>query len=128
MTRSAMGPRAVVLCWVALTRGSFGAIIDADRTVACEGLRANATQLADVFESTNWEKATKQMLTDGCGVPSDKDGLLYHRRSGREDVEAWLSAGDVCSGHRCDKEACPCGCECGTAADPGLCYVPKIAL
>ena len=32
--------------------------------------------------------------------------------------------GDACSGHRCDTSACPCGCECGTAADPGLCFVP----
>ena len=31
----------------------------------------------------------------------------------------------VCQGHRCDTAACPCGCECGTAADPGLCFVPK---
>ncbi|CAE7239461.1 NUP62 [Symbiodinium sp. CCMP2592] len=117
-----MGLRAVVLSWVAMTRRSFGALIDADRTVACEGLRENATQLADVFKSTNWERAAKQMLTDGYGVPSDKDRLspqqLYHRRSSQEDVEAWLSAGDVCSGHRCDKEACPCGCL--AAFDSGL--------
>ena len=30
-----------------------------------------------------------------------------------------------CGGHRCDTVACPCGCECGTDKDPGLCYVPK---
>ena len=34
------------------------------------------------------------------------------------------AANDVCTGHRCDTAACPCGCECGTAADPGLCFVP----
>jgi len=34
------------------------------------------------------------------------------------------SPGSPCSGHRCDTLACPCGCECGTDADPGLCYVP----
>lgn len=33
-------------------------------------------------------------------------------------------AADSCSGHRCDSAACPCGCECGTSGDPGLCYVP----
>mmetsp|Transcript_46394 Transcript_46394/g.86677 ORF Transcript_46394/g.86677 Transcript_46394/m.86677 type:complete len:111 (+) Transcript_46394:59-391(+) len=38
-----------------------------------------------------------------------------------------LKASDACGGHRCDKEACPCGCECGTASDPGLCYVPAAA-
>eukprot|EP00418_Pyrodinium_bahamense_P031579 CAMPEP_0179145126 /NCGR_PEP_ID=MMETSP0796-20121207/69988_1 /TAXON_ID=73915 /ORGANISM="Pyrodinium bahamense, Strain pbaha01" /LENGTH=121 /DNA_ID=CAMNT_0020845465 /DNA_START=81 /DNA_END=443 /DNA_ORIENTATION=+ len=27
---------------------------------------------------------------------------------------------DDCAGHRCDISACPCGCECGTDADPGL--------
>merc|ERR1711959_127589 len=32
---------------------------------------------------------------------------------------------NVCTGHRCDNAACPCGCECGTSDDPGLCYVPK---
>ncbi len=32
---------------------------------------------------------------------------------------------DVCTGHRCDSGACPCGCECGDRDDPGLCYVPK---
>ena len=46
------------------------------------------------------------------------------------EVESWLgrdalSAGDVCTGHRCDTGACPCGCECGNLTDPGLCYVPK---
>jgi len=30
----------------------------------------------------------------------------------------------VCLGKRCDTAACPCGCECGTDEDPGLCYVP----
>tara|TARA_B100000795_G_scaffold65911_1_gene45000 strand:+ start:64 stop:1170 length:1107 start_codon:yes stop_codon:yes gene_type:complete len=30
-----------------------------------------------------------------------------------------------CFGHRCDTSACPCGCECGTASDSGLCYVPQ---
>lgn len=34
---------------------------------------------------------------------------------------------DVCGGHRCDTKACPCGCMCGTDADPGLCLVPKDA-
>ena len=38
---------------------------------------------------------------------------------------ASMAYGDVCAGHRCDTEACPCGCECGTASDPGLCYVPS---
>lgn len=33
--------------------------------------------------------------------------------------------GNVCVGHRCDDRACPCGCECGTDKDPGLCYVPS---
>ena len=32
-----------------------------------------------------------------------------------------------CGGHRCDTAACPCGCECGTPTDPGLCYVPNVA-
>ena len=32
---------------------------------------------------------------------------------------------DVCTGHRCDSSACPCGCECGSPTDPGLCFVPK---
>ena len=31
----------------------------------------------------------------------------------------------VCIGHRCDSSACPCGCECGSPTDPGLCFVPK---
>ena len=30
----------------------------------------------------------------------------------------------VCDGHRCDTGACPCGCECGNATDPGVCYPP----
>jgi len=33
---------------------------------------------------------------------------------------------DVCTGHRCDKAACPCGCECGTKEDPGICYTPTL--
>lgn len=37
------------------------------------------------------------------------------------------SEDDVCEGQRCDTTACPCGCECGNAADPGLCYAPDIA-
>jgi len=36
-----------------------------------------------------------------------------------------VACADVCTGHRCDTEACPCGCECGTATDPGLCYAPS---
>ena len=32
---------------------------------------------------------------------------------------------DVCTGHRCDTAACPCGCECGSPTDPGLCFVPQ---
>ena len=32
---------------------------------------------------------------------------------------------DTCGGNRCDTAACPCGCECGTPTDPGLCFVPK---
>jgi uncharacterized protein YbjT (DUF2867 family) len=32
---------------------------------------------------------------------------------------------DVCTGKRCDTEACPCGCECGSPSDPGACYVPS---
>jgi hypothetical protein len=35
------------------------------------------------------------------------------------------TATDVCLGQRCDTAACPCGCECGTANDSGLCFVPK---
>ena len=35
------------------------------------------------------------------------------------------SSDDPCVGHRCDTDACPCGCECGNPTDPGLCYVPK---
>mmetsp|Transcript_12749 Transcript_12749/g.40206 ORF Transcript_12749/g.40206 Transcript_12749/m.40206 type:complete len:197 (-) Transcript_12749:61-651(-) len=31
---------------------------------------------------------------------------------------------DPCKGKRCDKDACPCGCECGKPSDPGLCYTP----
>ena len=34
------------------------------------------------------------------------------------------STDDVCTGHRCDSAACPCGCECGSPTDPGLCFVP----
>lgn len=30
----------------------------------------------------------------------------------------------TCTGHRCDHIACPCGCECGTDKDPGLCFSP----
>jgi len=37
-----------------------------------------------------------------------------------------VSADDTCSGQRCDTAACPCGCECGTATDPGLCFVPPL--
>ena len=36
-----------------------------------------------------------------------------------------LTTESVCQGQRCDTAACPCGCECGTSADPGLCFVPK---
>ena len=32
---------------------------------------------------------------------------------------------DVCAGKRCDTSACPCGCECGTASDPGACFDPE---
>lgn len=32
---------------------------------------------------------------------------------------------DLCVGHRCDTDACPCGCECGNSHDSGVCYVPK---
>eukprot|EP00929_Paragymnodinium_shiwhaense_P007837 TRINITY_DN111745_c0_g1_i1.p1 TRINITY_DN111745_c0_g1~~TRINITY_DN111745_c0_g1_i1.p1 ORF type:complete len:401 (+),score=71.70 TRINITY_DN111745_c0_g1_i1:107-1309(+) len=35
------------------------------------------------------------------------------------------SSEDPCGGHRCDSGACPCGCECGNATDPGVCYAPK---
>ena len=38
---------------------------------------------------------------------------------------AAASATDVCSGQRCDTAACPCGCECGTPTDPGLCFAPS---
>ncbi|KAL1528735.1 hypothetical protein AB1Y20_010068 [Prymnesium parvum] len=34
---------------------------------------------------------------------------------------------DVCGVARCDSSACPCGCECGNATDPGVCYVPAHA-
>ena len=37
---------------------------------------------------------------------------------------AWAEPASVCDNRRCDSGACPCGCECGTAADPGLCYAP----
>jgi len=41
-------------------------------------------------------------------------------------LEQYLKPSNItpCSGHRCDTDACPCGCECGTDQDPGLCYVP----
>ena len=39
-------------------------------------------------------------------------------------TKAVAPAHDVCTGHRCDTGACPCGCECGNATDPGVCYVP----
>ena len=37
-----------------------------------------------------------------------------------------MRAENPCGGHRCDTEACPCGCECGNATDPGVCYVPPL--
>ena len=37
---------------------------------------------------------------------------------------AWAEPASVCDNRRCDSGACPCGCECGTDADPGLCYAP----
>lgn len=37
---------------------------------------------------------------------------------------AVLGASDTCGDARCDTAACPCGCECGNATDPGVCYVP----
>jgi len=57
------------------------------------------------------------------------------RRASHPDMLAVLllaplgvaSADDACHGHRCDTSACPCGCECGTADDPGLCFVPEAA-
>ena len=40
-------------------------------------------------------------------------------------LELTLCDLDPCVGFRCDTGACPCGCECGNATDPGVCYVPK---
>ena len=36
-------------------------------------------------------------------------------------------ADDPCTNSRCDIAACPCGCECGNATDPGVCYSPGAA-
>ena len=54
-----------------------------------------------------------------CALPGE--ALLI----GVSDGLGRVGGNDVCEGHRCDTGACPCGCECGSDKDPGLCYVPK---
>lgn len=70
--------------------------------------------------------ALEEVPQHGAAERISPEMALLHALS--RSPPAGNNADDVCKGHRCDTAACPCGCECGTKDNPGLCYVPEPSL